>query len=904
MKCLQDPMPPPPGVSPWRFVEELRQPRFQGVAWREAGRAPRAGELDLRGGIDFRGGFPDPGGRLASAEDSVRRFLRATGLPCGKGIPFDTIRDTRLPRETFHLRIEADRIRLEAGDAEGIRRGLYQFEDLLAGAEGPALTIGTIRRQYWIKNRISRCYFGPIKRAPLNRDELMDDEEYYPDAYLDRLAHEGINGLWLTITFRDLCPTSLAPAGPDVERRLAKLRRTVNQCLRYGIKTWVFCIEPLFLLPGDPLLKRHPELRGAPAGAGGYFSPVRAHCFCPSSETADRYLYEAMHGLFVAVPGLGGMINLSHGERATTCLSSLHLHEKPVNCPRCRSLPPWQILHRSLRAMARGMRDANPEAELICWLYAPETVPHAEWMFELAGHLPEGVILQYNFESGVVRNQLGRPRVGGDYWLSEVGPSAHFARAAARAAEAGTPVSAKLQVGCSHEVASVPFVPVPGLLYRKYRTMRRLGCSHAMQCWYFGNYPGLMNRAAGLLAAETFEDDEPAFLRRLARPAWGDATETVVRAWQRMADGYAQYPLEKMIGYYGPMHDGLVWPLWLRPALMPLAPTWFAVDYPSGDTLGECLGAFTLPEALDLFDRLCRAWDEGVALLLELRPRFRDHPERLRDIDLAEALGIQFRSGRNLFRFYYLRFLLMHGRRKDPDAWDELRRLIEAETAHSKRMLELCAVDSRLGFHSETETYKVYPAKLEWRIRQLQTVLKRELPAVRQAFDAGQRPFDGPPGLPAYRCGQGWIQGRNFRWRIDREGDDLRFQAECEVPEQRSISLVDLHLLDKAGIVSPWRFRASPEYSAEDSALINNSWGELRTDVASPVSWRTEIRIPGLSWQADPALQPAYVAVVYATLSEGKAASAEYWPPLRTHWISRLGLTTFDPQTLARLEME
>ena len=89
--------------------------------------------------------------------------------------------------------------------------------------------------------------------------------------------------------------------------------------------------------------------------------------------------------------------------------------------------------------------------------------------------------------------------------------------------------------------------------------MRRLGCTHAMLCWYFGNYPGLMNRAAGLLACESFEDGEEAFLRRLALPEWGDAADTVVRAWQRLADGYAQYPLEKLIGYYGPMHDGVVW---------------------------------------------------------------------------------------------------------------------------------------------------------------------------------------------------------------------------------------------------------------------------------------------------------------------------------------------------------
>ena len=31
----------------------------------------------------------------------------------------------------------------------------------------------------WLENRISRCFFSPIKRPPFNRDELKDDVDYY-----------------------------------------------------------------------------------------------------------------------------------------------------------------------------------------------------------------------------------------------------------------------------------------------------------------------------------------------------------------------------------------------------------------------------------------------------------------------------------------------------------------------------------------------------------------------------------------------------------------------------------------------------------------------------------------------------------------------------------------------------
>ena len=161
--------------------------------------------------------------------------------------------------------------------------------------------------------------------------------------------------------------------------------------------------------------------------------------------------------------------------------------------------------------MEKGMHDAAPDAELISWLYMPQpqrfvtgdTYTLADWVYDLPAHTPKGVILQFNFESGVSRTEFGKLLVGGDYWISNPGPSTRFSRIAKVARENGTKVSAKIQTGNSHEVATVPFVPVPSLLYRKFSAMRSLGVSHTMLCWYFGNYPGLMNKAAGLIVHGT-----------------------------------------------------------------------------------------------------------------------------------------------------------------------------------------------------------------------------------------------------------------------------------------------------------------------------------------------------------------------------------------------------------------
>ena len=133
--------------------------------------------------------------------------------------------------------------------------------------------------------------------------------------------------------------------------------------------------------------------------------------------------------------------------------------------------------------------------------------------------IPDGATLVYNFESGSERIQCGSVRRGGDYWLSVPGPAAPFRTVAAAGRAAGRPVGAKIQVSCSHEVATLPYVPVPGLLYRKYRAMHDEGVSSVLQCWFFGGTPGLMTRAAGELSKCDFPESEDKFLLRLARRA-------------------------------------------------------------------------------------------------------------------------------------------------------------------------------------------------------------------------------------------------------------------------------------------------------------------------------------------------------------------------------------------------
>ena len=885
MRC-----PEPPAREEWGFLQDLKAREVRRVIWDRT--AQPESELDLKGGIALQNSFPDEDGRLKTAFDDIATFAADVGLPLREGgVPLRLVKADKVDGcESYAMDVTSDGVELQAEDSEGMRRAIYYFEDQLAAQDGPFLPFGHTVRKPWLRNRISRCFFGPIKRPPFNRDELMDDMDYYPDEYLNRLAHEGINGLWLTVIFREIAETSFTPRDKDAPRRLAKLRRTIDKCLKYGIKTWIFAIEPKWMYADDPLAVAHPELLGSKVfdGAKDIYS------FCTSTETGQQYLFETMRDIFTQLPKLGGFLNISHGERITSCLSFADCNsDGPMPCPRCSKIPKWQVHYNTMNAMIKGIRAAGSDAEIISWLYQPYPNPHkGNWVYELARHLPDGVTLQYNFESGAVRKQLSRSRIGGDYWLSYIGPTDIFSHLAENARDAGNKMSAKIQVGCSHEIATVPFVSVPGLLYHKYRAMHECGCSSVMQCWYFGNYPGIMNRAAGELAFEEFNDSEADFLERLAKPQWGRHAKSVADAWALFTKGYSNYPLSNDMQYYGPMHFGVVWPLFLNPEFKPLQPTWKPDFPPSGDSIGECLENHTLDEALILAGRMSDFWHSGMERLASLREHFADNPDRLLDIGVSQAIDILFNSAKNIFCFYlnrrtYLEYSSSVSQKRD--ALEAMRRIVRLEINNSKEMIPLCKADSRLGFHSEAEAHQFCVSRLEWRIRLLEELLAGPFAEAQASLDAGIVPDATAPFIknaPEYSLDEGKWQGDEaFRWRArcDDDREELLFEVESNV-KNASFDHVHLRIYDKFASRFPLQIILTPTSSSDfhDSALIETA--------ATGTGWKSTVRIPLFVWGAKSEFEPFLLLVLHSYQESGGAYHEYYWPSQEEPLRHRLNL--------------
>lgn len=842
-------LPPPiPGRETWTFREELARPAVY-----------RARESYTV--VDGYG----LAGNLETVRADLARYMRSAAKPSAKKL---YLRKGAVDgHESYRVEPVADGVALTAGDDDGLRRAVCCFQDREAAGDLRAET-----RRPWLRHRISRCFFGPIKRAPYFRDELMDDIDYYPDEYLNRLAHEGVNGLWLTIELRDIVETSFNVRGKDAPRRLAKLRRTVEKCLRYGIRTWVFCIEPRRMEPGDPLLAAHPVLGATTAWDG-------SRVMCPFRDETRRYLTEAFADLFRQVPGLAGCLNISHGERPTTCLSMTSpTGESATACPRCSKVRPWEIHARTASAIVEGMRRSSPGAEFLSWFYQPQVEYHrAPWVPEVARHLPDGVTMLYNFESGAVKDQLGRYRPGGDYWLSYVGPSPAFSAVAESAREAGGRIGAKIQVGCSHECATVPFVPVPGLLYRKYAEMRKARCTTVMQCWYFGNYPGVMNKAAGELAFSDFSESEDAFLLRLAKPEWGDAAADVAKLWRDLSDAYADYPLSNDMQYYGPFHAGVAWPLLPDVELRPLGRTWKPQDVPSGDAIGECLENHTLDEACVLAWRMAAGARRGRATVDALRRRFAGNPDRLRDLGVMEALELLFSSGSDIFDFYRARAQALYESRRRGNPAGALRALatmracVEREKDVTRAMLPLAEGDSRIGFHSEAEAHQFHPAKLRWRLGRLDAARARidEIAGIVRA--GGTYPLSAvEASAPCAKAGA-WVEAEKIRFRVSLtpEGD---LAVDGEVKERSAVTLVTF---DDACVSWPRLLTLRPDGRADavcHNVVTPKHAAKTFTAARTEKGWTFRAVLDSAAWGPGDLLRPGWLDIRFGHVSIWPAA--------------------------------
>lgn len=791
------------------FIELLKTPiHAQPPAnWRTG--SPLEDEFSVEG-MYLNISFPDPENLLKTAYNDFYDFLDVCKIK-GNKYPVHIIKKETSVFESYRIEIMKNGIVVSAGDPEGIRRALVWIENELAKNEGPYLSEKTVLKTPHIEDRITRGFFSPTNRPPKNGDELSDDIDYYPEEYLNRLAHDGTNGLWIYTKFMDLLPSGLIKEyGNNSESRIKKLKTIIRKCARYGIKVYVFAIEPMSCASVNrDILKNYPQIKGSDLWGDEY-------SFCTETEFGKAYCIDSTKTMAELFPGLGGYINITLGERPTNCSNAGETN----NCIHCSHLSMGKILADTVDYFCEGFRRAKADMKMVSWTYG-----HRNWkqedIEEYVKYAPQDAYLMQNFEDMGTPVQLGKKRLAADYWLSYAGPSDMFRKTAEACKKYNKKLFAKMQVCCSHEVASVPYIPVPGLIFEKFKGAYELGVKGVMECWYFGNYPCLMSKAAGELSFVHDFSDEGAFLEHLASIYWGRTqAKHVVMAWKLFAEGYKNYPNNIMFSYYGPMHDGIVWELQLEPKNYSLPRSWFSTDKCDGDRIEECLlGVHSVSEAEILTLEMSDKWKAGIKELEKIPPN--NSYNYSEQISCAKALNVLFESGHNIIRFYELREKLGFEEENQTEMLAEMEKIVKREIELSDEMIVLCENDKRLGYHSEAENFKFFDLKLRDRIKKLKNLLNTEFPAVLRKIERGETAlgyYNGEEsGVPHYQMGKNSLENAKwlaltdkksyFRAAYDKENLYFEFKSDIKFGVRFTPEFVLMHVYPTVEITGDIKFK-------------------------------------------------------------------------------------------------
>jgi len=569
-----------------------------------------------------------------------------------------------------------------------------------------------------------------IWRSPYSNfyeDETLHSDEVYSASVLNGIGQAGFNAIWIRGILRDLAPTGIFPEfGHGSAERLQSLRTVIRRGKRAGVEVVLYMQPPLGLPANDAFWKKHPDIRGSTHSALISTRVCRRSALCTSTPSVREFLHEATRKLSLSLPGLGGIILITASEYLQHCYSHTNIFDpkelrndgRPrVDCPRCADRDPKKIVVDIIRDVRAGLGAAGSNLPLIAWNWS--------WSYYeldpqegIIRALPKDVIVMAGFERGATKTILGKKRWIDEYSLSYAGPSPRFLNSLKAGRSSNHRIMAKLQIGTTHELATVPNLPVIGALYDKAKAMRTLRVKSFMGCWNFGNML-TANTAAFLrfLDARRLPPRTPAMEQFAEAYFPGCNPGKIVAAWNAFARAMNHYPFCIPFLYWSPINYAVARPI--EPAPLdgkPVGRSWMPDR--RGDGLEETYGVFTHKEVTTGLEMLSGIWDKGVALF-EQGVRGCTCTHTTEELNTALVAASCFRSTWNLYRAYPIR------KRWQPANISRLRPIMEDELAHLVRILPILRTDPRMGYHSECQHFQFTHGMVEKKIRRLNKSLGR-----------------------------------------------------------------------------------------------------------------------------------------------------------------------------------
>ncbi|HWV28628.1 MAG TPA: hypothetical protein VN038_03200 [Dyadobacter sp.] len=564
--------------------------------------------------------------------------------------------------------------------------------------------------------------FGYAYFALFGDPLLQPDIDPYPDGYLAQMEASGMDGTWLHIVLSKLTPFPWDPAlSEHWEQRLENLEKLVRKAGKHGIGIYLYLNEPRFM----PLafFEKHPELKGVQIGEQA--------ALCTSHPDVQKYLVDSMATITSRVPGLAGFFSITASENHTNCWS----HGKGAECPRCSQRSPSAVIAELNQLYLKGINQGLATVKqqkgpgLIVWDWGWQT----GWAEEIIPALPKSAALMSVSEWDLEITRGGVKNKVGEYSISSVGPGPRATRHWEIARKNGLKTIAKIQAGCTWEIAAVPYIPAVENVARHAENLRNAGVDGLMLGWTLGGYPSPNLEVVAEMGGSKHISGLEA-MQKVAARRYGAAGEAVTNAWREYSKGFSEFPYHVGVVYSAPLQAGPSNLLWPKPTGYKASMVGLAYDDVNAWRANYPIEAFIsqiqkVAASFENAQAQLRRETAGLNLPAETRKAL------AAECGVAETVAIHYSSVANQAAFVTARDRLAgeKERGKAMEVIAVIEDILHREITLAKRMAQLQGGDSRLGFEASNHYFYVCNDLAE-KVINCRDLLDHWLPAVRKRW--------------------------------------------------------------------------------------------------------------------------------------------------------------------------
>ncbi len=616
--------------------------------------------------------------------------------------------DCSLKDLSYRFTVTEHGILLCGKDSRMAAQAGYYLEDLMNLNEGPFAEKQDEVRTHIFSPRMIHSGYGL---------------DMYPDDYLIRVAHAGIDAILVFVNGVDITPHGY--------HDFNDLCRRANN---YGIDAYAYSYLP--------------------------------NIYHPDDEKAFEY-YDKLYGnFFERCPYFKGIIFVgescefpSKDEHTTGRRRLDNIDENGELIIKGKKNPGWWPCYdyKDLFELLKSIiRKRKADADIVMWSYNWCGSP-AEDRKKLIDTLPKDITVQATFEMGSGDIRDGFNLIPADYSLFKTSPSTYLLTEGEIVKQNGMKFYAMTNTaGRTWDCGVTPYLPAPYQWIDRFEHMlsanENLNLSGIMESHHFGFTPSFITELSKFAFTKPKADLYEVLKRICIRDFSEEYADKALKAYKLFSDGVYNM-VSVNIDQYGPLRIGPAYPFVLfkdKDIQIPAVPyAHFGgnrITFPEygikkfsskGNAVAEVFETDKEKQEFDYrlgcFKKASSLFEEGAEILNGIIPlipeRKRDNAKRIAGI--GAFLGKACLTTANIREFYKRKAVLLSTTGEERNKLiDELIEICTLELENAYSTIPLVEFDSALGYEPSME-YMCDRKFLEWKIEQIKGVIERELPSLR-----------------------------------------------------------------------------------------------------------------------------------------------------------------------------